>query len=521
MINQASVIRALEQDWGQGIFEYYLANGIKNENDLGYFIEQFFGFRIPNAIKVPGHSTPFAFVADCFFDRADKILCLANRNGGKTQDVAIVNFLDMLFKPGIEITSAGAVVEQAGLGFKYLEQLSYKPKLDAFVTRIRRSPYIIEMQNSSQCRVITASEEGFNGPHPHRSNVDEVDLIGWDQLQEAFSMTKSDDRFRAQDRLLSTRKSMTGTMAKLIRKSKELGLKVHRWGIFEVLERCPDSRRCERCVILDKCEKRAKECKGYYKINDFVNKVQWLDRKTWEFQWECLERETEGMFYNISKERHFWSVKEFCKKYRIDYSLDKDISELIPSGWRRIGGLDFGKSDPCVILCCAVTPDDKLIVYKEFYQRGLTGSNFAKMFLGEIEVYGYPKYDYRIEFKKADDYLMADPSGAVYIAEVLDRDPNVPILRANNSREFGYECVRQSMETDLDGIPNLIILETCPNTFNEHVELRHADSVVNRELPDPKCLDHTVDALRYASAEHKRALIEKTEGCRQTEAVCL
>ena len=62
----------------------------KDRNGLHLFIKEVFGIHILNVAIVPGHRSPFDFIADHLFDEFSSPLVLANRSGGKTLDFAIL-----------------------------------------------------------------------------------------------------------------------------------------------------------------------------------------------------------------------------------------------------------------------------------------------------------------------------------------------------------------------------------------------------------------------------------------------
>jgi len=506
-----TVLSSLE-DNRKDLFQYYITNGITTDEDLADFIRIFLNFKVPNKVIIDGHDVPFDFVSDSFFQRYSKCLAIANRNGGKTRNLSIVNILDLLFKPEIEITSSGAVVEQANLMFKYLEQFKKIKLINEQIEFSRRVPYLVKMKNGASIRIITASPEGYNGPHPHKNNADEIELMSWELLQEAFSMTKSDNRYKAQDRLLSTRKKSNGVVNTVYKEAKRLGIKVYKWGIFEVLEKCV-GRKCEVCPLIEKCQGRAKGCDGYYSIDDLIEKAAILDQKTWDNQWECKTPISEGQFLEF-KDCHIWSIEKFAEFHGILYDANKPLNdlltELIPSDWLKISGLDFGYRDPAVFLGGALSPQGTLVIYREFYRKYLKASDIAKSFLGKFE---YLQEEDRHNWRNDRfDVVVGDPSGPTYMKEIKDRDDSINLVGAINDREFGYDSVRQFLEMNpgLD-IPNLIVLEHCTNTIRECQDLEGSNSIANSEFPDPSCDDHAVDSLRYICAELRAYEMRKNE----------
>lgn len=108
------------------IFDDFLREPPKDDDELHWWIKTFCGYDIPrrpSGICAADHVAPFSFIADQFFERSTSSFGFANRNGGKTFMTALLNLLDMVFKPGVYIVLAGAVREQAAEGYRYLLEL--------------------------------------------------------------------------------------------------------------------------------------------------------------------------------------------------------------------------------------------------------------------------------------------------------------------------------------------------------------------------------------------------------------
>ncbi|GAG86811.1 unnamed protein product, partial [marine sediment metagenome] len=145
-----------------------------------------------------------------FFEMTRNSIVFANRTGGKTINVAILNHLDMMFKPGCDICSAGAVLEQSERCYTYFKTFhnnEFLYKMYKGVPTKHRTYY----ENDSKLEVITGTEKGLNGPHPAKARIDEVELMDWHVLQEGLSMTKTKETtdgtdIMSQNSFLSTRK---------------------------------------------------------------------------------------------------------------------------------------------------------------------------------------------------------------------------------------------------------------------------------------------------------------------------
>lgn len=316
----------------------------KDTELLHTFISKACGFTIPTIKICPTHCAPFDFVADSFFDVVSKMLVIANRNGGKTQNFGILNAIDALCKNNCEIASVGAIEDQAAKCYKYTSGILTKPY---FKDMLIKDPMVSKtnLRNSSEISILPGTMAGVNGPHPQRTNFDEVELTQWKVLQEFMSMAKSTPDVPSCVRITSTRKFSHGPMQQLIDEQEERGFKMYIWCIWETIEHCPDIRSgkvpctltiyneklrqlrkypifsnnkldynkefpldivkknrekysgCLACPLVEVCLCKSKKADGYYMIKDVIDKFTGMDRTTWDTQWECLKPGTSGLVY--------------------------------------------------------------------------------------------------------------------------------------------------------------------------------------------------------------------------------
>lgn len=169
-------------------------------------------------------------------------------------------------------------------------------------------------------------------PHPIRSRIDEVDLLEWKVLQQGLSMSASKSHlpYRAQDVFTSTRKSSTGTMQRLLNEAEQRNIKVYKFCIWESLERC--NRDCKGdkvhgdCPAWDVCQGKAHSTNGWYKIDDFISKVELLDRDMFETEWENKKPRGSYLVYPTFNE-----ATHEVEPFDIPYNE-----------WQIVGAIDFG-----------------------------------------------------------------------------------------------------------------------------------------------------------------------------------
>lgn len=500
-------------------YDYLLQNfldvGIRHPDILHFYIKAYLGFDVPRRKFCKDHVSPFSFVCDMFFEQVRASIAFANRTGGKTTNIAILNHLDMAFKPGCEIASAGSTKDQAAKMYKYF--IMFHNKNDYLRSLLAKDSTKSETlyRNDSTIEIITGSIKGLNSPHPNKARIDEVELMDWDVLQEGLSMSMSTinpstgKEIMAQDCFSSTRKYESGTFQRLLDLAKEEsnvkqgGFKIYKWCIWEVLERC--TRECREdktygdCPILEICNQRAKRCSGYYKIDDFISKVKRLDKDTLDAQWFNRKPSKQIFVYG-----DYWRrEKQFIPRNEIDFT-GKDLEFA--------AAIDFGSSP------------GHPFVYKEYI---LDVTEFKKE-IQQLEDDEQPKtkityylsYEYRSVGKTLEQHakkiksaphwtsdlpVWADPSAKQQRID-LEELYGITTMEADNAVEAGIEKVRSHMMF-WSGKCNYYIFDDyldCESSeligtdqeFEKYRYKRGRLGDINKKEPDKKN-DHGPDCDRY------------------------
>ena len=311
------------QKYESELWAGYTEHGIHNSDLLHFYIQIFLRLVIPREsfCRRLGHTAPFTFINDMFFEKTRNAVIFANRTGGKTTNMAVLNQLDMKFKDECNIACAGAVLKQADRMHAYFSGFHNKNKLVQSLLAKDVTKTFSLYKNDSSLEIITGSIKSFNGPHPQKVRLDEVELMDWEVLQEGLSISKSSESIIAQNIFGSTRKYATGSFQRLLdlaRKGKRRhgGFRIYEWCIWEALEKC--TRQCRGdsywgdCPIYYVCEGRAHQCSGFYKIDDFIDKVMTMDRDTLDTQWFNLKPSKKSLVYGgyWNRKTHFISRKE-------------------------------------------------------------------------------------------------------------------------------------------------------------------------------------------------------------------
>jgi hypothetical protein len=270
---------------------------------LHKYILKKFKVNIPTVAVCSDHVAPFDFVAAAFFELHDVILALANRNGGKTMDFAILAILDALADDDCEGANFGAIEKQAMRCYGYIKRfIESQPEfLQAVKGKITLGR--TEFVNKSWLQVLVATIAGVNSPHPQKLKADEVELISWPILQEALSMPNSKDEIKATTILGSTRKYAHGPMQRLI---DEKIAHVYAWCVWESMEPWPADPVMQQKVkdvfmtkfgSLDLLPEDLTKFSGYFKWEDLITRVRTLDEETFLAQWMCRKPDSSGLIY--------------------------------------------------------------------------------------------------------------------------------------------------------------------------------------------------------------------------------
>lgn len=163
---------------------------------------------------------------------------------------------------------------------------------------------------------------------------------------------------------------------------------------------------------------------------------------------------------------------------------------VIPASWKRFAGLDFGHSDPTVVLCIAVKPEEKktdvvngvavevvepakFFVYREFYRSNCLLHQVSE-FLNEESL----------------DYGLGDPSAAQEITELRQFYGHKRLLAADNKIDIGIQRIQTLLKEN-----RLFFFENrATNTLEEIESYCFLEA---RDKPEDKN-NHAMDALKYA-----------------------
>jgi len=177
----------------------------------------------------------------------------------------------------------------------------------------------------------------------------------------------------------------------------------------------------------------------------------------------------------------------------------------IDPAWMRKRGIDWGFAAPfgCGWGAFPPTPWPRVYVYREVYQTGLTVPAQARM----INAYTPPSE--QISFTYADPSMWARKTAGEMITSTASEyaQNGIMLTPADNDRLSGKRKVDTLLDIQPDGLPGLMVFETCVNLIRTLPELIADER--NPEDVDTTQEDHAYDYLRYLLTNTVGASIPK------------
>ena len=452
----------------------------QSDEQLLWYIEEFLGFHIATKAVCPHHRSPFEFISDMFFNKGeDNKVVLASRDSGKTQDIAIINALNIKFKPGIESAIVGAISDQAYKCYSYIQEFHNKNFLYNEV--INSIMQVSRYKNGAKVEIVVGTATGVNSPHPNIVFFDETDLIKWNILQQGFSMPHASNIYKSQIILDSTRKDTeisTGSMQKLI-DNVEDGLmpftEIYSWCIWEVIEKCylPNCSQCKKIMryneegkpesFADKCQGKAKLADGHYQIQEVWKKFTTLDYNTFDSEWLCERPVKSGRM-----------LPQFNENIHM---IDCEYNPNLPVDSCQ----DFGFSNPIVTLFAQIDSSDTVYIFDEL-----------------------------VEYERTAEELCAENGSwnlknKEYKPRIWCCDPENPsdrkTMRTHGINEVPVKCgvyestqlVRKWLRPVSSPKPKLYVSKKCKFLKNELLNWKRRKNSEEGEDKD----NHSIGALRY------------------------
>ena len=185
-----------------------------------------------------------------------------------------------------------------------------------------------------------------------------------------------------------------------------------------------------------------------------------------------------------------WDISEGAAFTEFDAEVHIIPPFEIPIGWERVKGIDYGYASESACIWAAIDPSDgTLIIYRELYQKNLTGVDLAQL-ITQMEL--------QDPFSVAGvlDTAAWNKTGTTgpTVGETLVRAGH-KLRRADKNRIQGKIQIHEYLKVQQSGRPRIQIFNTCPNLIRELQSIPLDRS--NPEDVDTHAQDHAYDALRY------------------------
>lgn len=474
-----------------------------NAKELHRFIKQSMNLDVVRQPVVEGNAAPFDYLCETFFEgSAGDMVVWANRGGGKTLLGAMATLLDMIYKPGIQICILGGSMHQSSRMYEYLRDLARRPM---FAATLKREPTerTIELANGSRTRLLSHSPRMVRGEHIHKLRCDEVDEFQEHVYKAAQMVTKSavlgGTAVRGTIESLSTMHKPFGPMSRAMdRAQRGKGVRVLRWSVLDVMQRCELQRDCLVCPLHADCGGLAKEAQGFMPFDDVLAIHQRSSANTWAAEMMCHRPRRDACVYP-----QFDPMPGGKHVTATSVALNDSSSHFV-------AGIDFGIRSQFVALLARLLPaksgasrESIIEVLDEQVQTGQT----LEQNLHNITQLRWPTLE----------WVGVDPAGAQRNSQTGKTD--IQLLRKHGMRvrherasiEQGIEAVRSRLDHG-----RLRIDPRCRILMQAMQEYRFDPDRPSEEKPmkeGPEGPDHTCDALRYlvinVDREIKPAVIAK------------
>jgi len=196
-----------------------------------------------------------------------------------------------------------------------------------------------------------------------------------------------------------------------------------------------------------------------------------------------------------------WDINEGAAFVEFDLSKHVIPPFEIPPSWSRLKGVDYGYAAESAVIWAAVDPaDDTLIIYRELYQKGLTGNDLAERMTAyeADDAYSIPGVLDTAAWNRTG---YSGPT----IGEILVRAGH-KLRPADKNRLAGKVQVHERLKLNkTDGRPKMQIFNSCPSLIRE-LQTLPIDKTRPEDV-DTKAADHAYDALRYLIMSRPRTTV--------------
>ncbi len=327
----------------------------RTAQQLKEWIRNFTGLHIPECSVCTDHHSPWEIFQTIHLDRPSVALVLGSRGSGKSFLSALDTHLTSRWDPNHGTRILGGSKQQSGQIYDALRAIvsDHEGQLGtdaAALERLHKDRALYA--NGSKVEILAASSTSVRGPHVPTLKLDEVDEMDTDIRESAMGMCMG--RIKREDAKLdavtasvimtSTCHRVNGPMAQLIERANQGAFPLFTMCVFEVLEKCPETRsgkrlpngsyeNCQDCPIIRYChdvpagvEPKAKRSDGHYPIESLIQKYHTTSTRVFEADYLCkLSTSDAAWFPTFTIAEHVSEAAEHDRNHDVHLAVDSGV----------------------------------------------------------------------------------------------------------------------------------------------------------------------------------------------------
>lgn len=274
----------------------------QTKEHLAVYCATVLGFRLPHPGYCDDHESPLDALWDAYADESDFAIWHAMRGSGKTQLLAILAWLESVFKPNCGSTVLGGSLEQSQRCVAYLTQLWDLPQVPGHILDGQPMGMGYKLTNGSWVRALAASSKSVRGPHPQKLRLDEVDEMSPVIFDAALGQPMDRGGIPANIVASSTLQYAHGMMADLIDSRHDRGARLYRWCVEEV-----------------------REPRGFWTNEMIAQKYRQVTRAMWDAEYLLKRPTLEGSVYDFELVEKAWDrgrKQKWEERYTTEAGID-------------------------------------------------------------------------------------------------------------------------------------------------------------------------------------------------------
>lgn len=308
------------------------------------------GVRISECPVCRHHHAPWDYFEAIYVQRPPLALVLGPRGGGKSFLAALGTHLTSRWYPNHGTRILGGSRAQSEQVYRALREVVYLGRGERgsdseSIAKLFKNQALY--RNGSEVAILSASPTSVRGPHVPTLFLDEVDEIDTDIREAAMGMCMFRHGAPASAVMTSTCHRVNGPMSQLIERASAGDFPLYTFCVFEVLEKCSDSRsgpwvnskdlylNCHRCPIQKWChaerdlngnEALAKRSGGHYAIDSLIQKVRATSARTFEADYLCKGPKSDGLWFpKFDPARNVAERAEFDRALPVQVAVDSGV----------------------------------------------------------------------------------------------------------------------------------------------------------------------------------------------------